>query len=274
MVVRWVIRPGFSHLTLDGRDHLRHNIAGMEMTTPGYGDDLAYIHEAGFADFAKNAAPEILRILRGKGIAGGLVIDIGCGTGVLTEELVAAGYRVLGIDISPSMLKIARKRVPAAAFRAASFLDARLPACDAITSVGECINYRLDPSNTSARLESFFARAYRALRPGGVLVFDFLEPTGAATRAGTGCRIGRDWAVLIERVENRSRNILTRHITAFRRIGLHYRRTDETHHLKLYSRDQICAMLRRIGFSVRIFRGYGAVPLSPGHTVVVARRRA
>jgi SAM-dependent methyltransferase len=244
----------------------------MKMTYLGYGDDLVYIHQAGFTDFARNAAPGILRIFRGKGIASGLVVDIGCGTGVLTEELVAAGYRVLGIDISPSMLKIARKRVPAAAFRAASFLDARLPACDAITSVGECINYRLDPSNTSARLESFFARAYRALRPGGVLVFDFLEPPKAATRSGTGFRIGSDWAVLVERVENLRRNILTRHITAFRRIGSHYRRTDETHHLKLYPRGQVCAMLRRIGFKVRVRRGYGPVPLGPDHIVVVARR--
>lgn len=242
------------------------------MTTRGYGDDLAYIHDAGFADFARNAAPAILRILRRHGIGRGLVVDIGCGTGVLARELFTAGYRVLGIDISPTMLKIARRRSPAASFRAASFLDARIPACDAITSVGECLNYLLDPSNAAPRLESLFSRAYYALRPGGVFVFDILQPLKKGSRAGSSGRLGSDWAVLVERVENRRRNELIRHITAFRRAGARYRRTSETHRLKLYRGDRIRAMLRRAGFEVRIRRGYGRAPLGPDHSVFVARR--
>jgi SAM-dependent methyltransferase len=242
------------------------------MTATGYGDDLAYIHDEGFADFARNAAPGILRILRSHGIAGGLVVDIGCGTGALARELLSAGYHVLGIDISPAMLKIARRRSPAATFRAASFLDARIPVCDAITSVGECINYMLDRSNTAARLESLFARVFHALRPGGIFVFDILQPLKKGSRAGSGGRLGPDWAVLVERVENRNRDELTRHIAAFRRAGALYRRTNETHRLKLYRADLICAMLSRVGLKAWTRRGYGRAPLAPGHTVVVAHR--
>jgi SAM-dependent methyltransferase len=242
------------------------------MKTVGYSEDLAYIHDAGFTEFARHAGQGIFGILRANGMHGGRIIDIGCGTGVLAGELVAAGYRVLGIDISPAMLRIARSRARGARFRAASFLRTRIPACEAIVSVGECLNYMLDPSNAAARLESFFERAFCALRPGGMLLFDMIEPLKTGARAGTACRVGRDWAVVAERDEDSGHNILTRHITSFRLVGRHYRRTDEIHQLKLYRRNQVCEMLRRVGFKVRVRRGYGTDRLAAGHLVYIARR--
>src|SRR5262245_10750186 len=50
--------------------------------TAGYGADLAYIHHAGFADFAVNAAPWLRAELTRGGIRKGLVVDLGCGSGV------------------------------------------------------------------------------------------------------------------------------------------------------------------------------------------------
>jgi hypothetical protein len=47
----------------------------------GYGDDLAYIHDAAFRDYGQKAGPGLLRILRRSGINGGLVIDLCCGSG-------------------------------------------------------------------------------------------------------------------------------------------------------------------------------------------------
>jgi len=41
---------------------------------------------------------------------GGTVLDIGCGTGALTERFARAGTKVLGLDISPGMLSLARQR--------------------------------------------------------------------------------------------------------------------------------------------------------------------
>ncbi len=47
-------------------------------------------------DFAKTAASGVLGMLRDKGIAAGLVVDLGCGTGIWARELIRAGYSVLG----------------------------------------------------------------------------------------------------------------------------------------------------------------------------------
>ncbi len=47
-----------------------------------YREDLAYIHDVGHADFALRSAPGILEILRDNEISGGLVVDLGCGSGL------------------------------------------------------------------------------------------------------------------------------------------------------------------------------------------------
>ena len=44
--------------------------------------------------------------------AGGLVLDAPCGTGVLADFLRGLGFHVLGADISPAMLEVARERGP------------------------------------------------------------------------------------------------------------------------------------------------------------------
>lgn len=44
------------------------------------------------------------------------VLDVGTGTGNLAQRFAGIGCTVTGIDLSPSMLRIARKRVPSAAF--------------------------------------------------------------------------------------------------------------------------------------------------------------
>ena len=47
--------------------------------------------------------------------SGARVLDVGCGTGIPTaRQLVAAGWEVTGIDISPVMLDLARRNVPEA----------------------------------------------------------------------------------------------------------------------------------------------------------------
>ena len=69
--------------------------------------------------------------------AGSSVLDLGCGTGVPTARiLTGAGHRVLGVDVSAGMLRLAREQVPAAEFRHANVLDlpADLGPFDAVTS--------------------------------------------------------------------------------------------------------------------------------------------
>ena len=92
-----------------------------------YGPDLAHVHDVGWGDFARRATPGLLEMLRRGGIGGGLVVDLGCGSGIWARALVDEGFDVLGVDISTDMLEIARERVPEAAFAHASLVDAEYP---------------------------------------------------------------------------------------------------------------------------------------------------
>lgn len=46
----------------------------------------------------------------------GIVVDLGCGSGIWTTALADSGYEVVGVDISPAMIEIACQRVPEARF--------------------------------------------------------------------------------------------------------------------------------------------------------------
>ncbi len=81
--------------------------------TSPYRDDLAFIHDAGFGHVAQNAATELLKLLsknRKAGAASRRVVALGCGSGILAQAVSAAGYNVLGFDLSDSMLALAAKR--------------------------------------------------------------------------------------------------------------------------------------------------------------------
>ena len=238
--------------------------------TEWYGEDLAYIHDIGFGDFALGAAPGILEILRRNGTREGLVVDLGCGSGLWARELAQARYRVLGIDISEAMVSLARKKVPEAEFMVESLFEADIPPCDAVTALGEVLNYLFHPENELVRL---FRRVYDALVPGGVFVFDIAEPgqvpRGTKTRGFTE---GEDWVVLVEKEEDR--DTLTRRITTFRREGEHYRRSDEVHRQRLYRAPDIARYLRQVGFRVRTVRGYGRYRLTRAHAAFIARKPA
>src|SRR5919202_2672791 len=145
-----------------------------------YKEDLAFIHDVGFSDYALKSAPGILEILARNQIREGLVVDLGCGSGLWAQELAKAHYHVLGVDISESMIEIARTRVPDAEFRVESLFKADIPPCNAVTSLGECLNYLFDRDNNSQTLVEFFYRIYNALTPGGVFIFA-IEPPGQVT---------------------------------------------------------------------------------------------
>jgi SAM-dependent methyltransferase len=238
-----------------------------------YDRDLAYIHDTGFTGFARKAAPGLLRMLLENRIAGGLVVDAGCGSGVWARELTDRGYRVLGIDISAYMIRLAREQAPSAEFQVGSFLGAALPPCDAVTSIGECVNYAFDRRSGKQGLAEFFRRVYRALRPGGVFIFDIVEPGVADGASQRRFLEGADWAILLEVREDRRRKILTRQIVSFRRVGKAYRRSEEIHRLHLYSGSELLAELGRAGFKARLLSGYGRFRFAPAHVGFLARKK-
>jgi len=240
----------------------------------GYQQDLAFIHDTGFTAFVRKSAPGLLRMLQQNGIQGGLVVDAGCGSGVWARLLCDAGYEALGIDQSPSMIRLARKQAPRAKFQVASFLDAKMPACDAVTSIGECVNYAFDPGRRK-ELPAFFRKVYDAVRPGGMFVFDIVEP-GLITDAGPQRRYseGPGWAILLEVREDKKRRMLTRRIISFRQLGKLYRRSEEIHRLHLYKASELLEELRKAGFEARVLRGYGRFRFARAHAALMARKPA
>ncbi|HAG81458.1 MAG TPA: class I SAM-dependent methyltransferase [Cyanobacteria bacterium UBA12227] len=238
-----------------------------------YKEDLAYIHDVGYSDYALKSAPGILEILNRSKIHQGLVVDLGCGSGLLAQELVKAGYHVLGIDISESMIAIARARVLNAEFRIESLFKTNIPPCNAVISIGECFNYLFDSDSNSTSLLELFRRIYNALTPRGVLIFDIVEPgqipPGTITKGFTE---GDDWVVLVEKEEDREQEVLTRRIITFRKIGDYYRRDEELHRQRLYKAKDIAIELRQIGFRVQVMRRYGEYNLPKARAAFIARK--
>lgn len=56
-----------------------------------YKEDLAFIHDAGFGEFARRSAPGLLDLLKLNGVESGLVIDLGCRSGIWAEILTMSG---------------------------------------------------------------------------------------------------------------------------------------------------------------------------------------
>ncbi len=236
-----------------------------------YKEDLAYIHDVAYSDYALKSAPAILEILEQNNIREGLIVDLGCGSGLSAQEFTKANYHVLGVDISESMIAIARTKVPNAEFRVGSLFKVDIPTCNAVTSIGECLNYLFDPDSDRQMLLHLFHRIYSALTPGGVFIFDIAEPGQVKKRTTVrNFSEGEDSLVLVEKEENRKREILTRRIITFRKVGENYRRDEEIHRLQLYKSTDIAKKLRRVGFRGRITHSYGEYQLPKAHVAFIA----
>jgi trans-aconitate methyltransferase len=92
------------------------------------------------------------------------ILDLGCGDGVLTHELVTAGAVVTGIDASPEMIAAARARGLDAHVIAGQDL-AENQAYDAVFS-NAALHWMTQPERVAANV-------FRALRPGGRFVAEF-----------------------------------------------------------------------------------------------------
>ncbi|HEX7243272.1 MAG TPA: class I SAM-dependent methyltransferase [Longimicrobiaceae bacterium] len=236
-----------------------------------YADDLAHVHHTGFGAFSRDAAPGIVRLLERAQLRDGLVVDLGCGSGILARELLLAGYDVLGIDASAAMVGIARETAPGARFLVGSLHETDLPACAAVTAIGEAVTY-LNPNAGPLDPSRLFARVREALAPGGVFVFDVVLRSEGEPMRYRGTREGPDWRVDVEVREEPERSRLTRRIVTVRRLGGVERRGEEVHVVQTFSRAEVEALLRASGFTVRVHRSYGAAPLPPRRLAFSARK--
>ncbi|HEY1390000.1 MAG TPA: class I SAM-dependent methyltransferase [Ktedonobacterales bacterium] len=107
------------------------------------------------------------------------ILDLGCGTGLLTRELAAIEGRVVtGVDPAPAMLAVARRQPGAERVTwiegDASALGA--PAADMVVMTGNVAQVFLDDAEWTATLRAIHA----ALRPGGHLAFESRNPNARA----------------------------------------------------------------------------------------------
>ena len=119
-------------------------------------------------------AEYLISLLKEYQVEDGLVLDMGCGTGSMTELLAEAGYDMIGIDNSEEMLEIAMEK------RADSGLDILYLLQDmrefelygtvkAIVSICDSVNYITEDED----LVEVFRLVNNYLDPKGVFIFDF-----------------------------------------------------------------------------------------------------
>ncbi|TWT86844.1 dTDP-3-amino-3,4,6-trideoxy-alpha-D-glucopyranose [Pseudobythopirellula maris] len=233
-----------------------------------YRQDLAQIHVDGYGFHWEGAAPSVLDWFGEAGVPeGGLVVDLGCGGGQWLAHLNKQGYEAWGVDASEAMTRLAKKAAPKAKIVTGSFDEVELPECDAVTSLGEPLNYL----NSGPKMRRTIKRVFKALKPGGLFVFDVRHPPDRELPSVDRVRSGEDWFCHSRAEETPSR--LVRHITTFRRAGKErFRRDQETHRLKLFTRKEMANWLRETGFKGGTRRRYGDYKLGPRQSVFVCRK--
>jgi len=99
----------------------------------------------------------------------GPVLDVGCGTGLATAELVRLGVDVSGLDLSPGMLEVAREHLPSVRFETGSMLE--LPHPD--NTFGGVMTWYSTIHVPDELLPAALAELARVVRPGGHLLLGF-----------------------------------------------------------------------------------------------------
>jgi SAM-dependent methyltransferase len=243
-------------------------------TDPYYQRDLALVHHRGFGFHASACAPGIIQFLAPVRERGGLVAELGCGTGLLTAELIAAGHRVIATDASPAMLEIAREVLgdTAQEIRRLTLPEDLVPDADAIVAVGHPLNYLPD----AASFDRALIAVARALRPGGLIAIDVCDLEWGRVRqdAPNLGWAGHDWAIITEFAVP-SPDRFVRDMTTFvpAREGL-WRRASERHENVLVDTAAIPELLGAHGVYARMTTSFGTETLPDGLRVVLGHKQS
>ena len=192
-------------------------------------------------------------ILQKEGINDGLVLDLGCGTGSMTEELAGRGYDMIGVDNSEDMLEIAMEK------RQESGHDILYLMQDmqefelygtvrAVVSVCDSVNYVTEKEE----LEQVFRLVNNYLDPGGIFVFDFnteykyREVLGDRTIAENREDSSFIWDNYYYEEEHMNEYELTLFIQEADQKEL-YHKYQETHFQRTYTLEEIRELLEKSG---------------------------
>ncbi|MDO4311542.1 MAG: class I SAM-dependent methyltransferase [Eubacteriales bacterium] len=191
------------------------------------------------------------RHLQEYGIKDGILLDLGCGTGNMTEELAGFGYDMIGVDASPEMLEIAMDKKERSGHDILYLLqDMRefelYGTVRAVVSACDCVNYITEEEE----LEQVFRLVNNYLDPSGIFIFDFnteykyREQLGSQTIAEDRDECSFIW----DNYYDEENGINEYELTLFIRedSGL-YAKYQETHFQKAYTLKRIRELLERAG---------------------------
>ena len=99
----------------------------------------------------------------------GPIADLGCGPGHVAQYLYGLGRQVIGIDLSPEMVEIARRSSPGPDYRVGTMLNLDLDAC----SIAGVIAFYSIVHLNADELSDCFAQVHRALSSDGVALIAF-----------------------------------------------------------------------------------------------------
>ena len=184
-------------------------------------------------------------------VPGKTILECACGTGELTWRLADAGYRMIASDLSSDMLRIAQEKCRNKGLRI-PFVEQAMEelschkAVDAIVAACDGVNYLTEES----QLLAFFNRAYAALRPGGIILFDVSSQYKLSTVLGcnTFGEDGKDVAYLWKNMYDEESRLLELNLSFFVRKGQLYERFEEQQIQRAYSRDELLSALESAGF--------------------------
>lgn len=209
-----------------------------------------------------------------------LVLDLGCGTGTLTELMYERGYDMIGVDNAPSMLQIAmEKRESSGAEILYLLQDMRelelYSTVGTVISVCDSVNYILEEDE----LLEVFRRVNNYLYPGGLFIFDFntdykyREMIGDTTIAEN----REDCSFIWENFYDEESELNEYDVTVFvQEDGDIFRRFTETHVQRGYDVGQMKKLLTAAGLELLEIRDadtHGGVTEKSGRVYMVAREQ-
>lgn len=192
-------------------------------------------------------------IPRKEGEESNLLVDLGCGTGTLTELLAAMGYDCIGIDSSWEMLAVAEKKKNLSG-KEILYLCQDMREMELYGTVG-CVVSLCDSLNyllTEEEIKETFCRVNNYLHPGGIFIFDFntaykyKEIIGETTIAENREECSFIW----ENFYHKREEINEYQVNFFiREEDGRYRRFQETHYQRGYSVKQMQSLLEEAGLA-------------------------
>ena len=200
-------------------------------------------------------------LMREYGVRDGLVLDLGCGTGNMTELLAKAGYDMIGADNAEEMLEIAMEKRDKSGHDILYLLqDMRefelYGTVRAVISVCDSVNYITEPEE----LQEVFRLVNNYLDPKGVFIFDFNtrykyeEILGDRTIAENREECSFIWDNYYYEDEKINEYDLTLFVEE--KPGW-YRRYEEFHYQRSYDPELIRQLLEEAGMEVLAFYGEG-----------------